>query len=201
MLWHTWSSLCLVLIATSTSSVLPSKYKLAECVGKRCVELSIIRQPRWSLPSVESTSHPVPPPFFFIVNRSLFTNGMSPLLSYSSFVPRKALIWHTARQEGGTISEEEKRREAAGTWEGAKREEKAVNHQIGQRKRGRKGWTTPASLLAVWSVLFSEPVLRTCSPNCLLSTSPLPVFYSHNNCLWSLLLFRKDSTSTILCLI
>lgn len=85
--------------ATSTSSVLPSKYKLAECVGKRRVELSIIRRPRWSLPSAESTSHPAPAPLF--LNRSLFTNGMSPLLSYSPFVPRKALIWHTARQEGG----------------------------------------------------------------------------------------------------
>lgn len=95
-----------------------------------------------------------PSPFFFIVNRSLFRNGMSPLLGYSSFVPQKALIWHTARQEGGTISEEEKRREAAGTWDGAKREEKAVNHRMGQRKRRRKDFP----LLAVWSTVFCRPV-------------------------------------------
>lgn len=51
-----------------------SKYKLAECVGKWCVELSIPDPPGQSLQSACSTSYPV---CFY---RSLFANEMNLLL-------------------------------------------------------------------------------------------------------------------------
>ncbi len=77
---------------------IPSKYKLAECVGKWCVELSIPGQPRRSLQSACFTSHPV---CFY---RSLFANGMNPLLCACHLCREKHLSGASKTLERQTIT-------------------------------------------------------------------------------------------------
>lgn len=62
-----------------------SKYKLAECVGKWCVELSILGPPGRSLQNACFTSHPV---CFY---RSLFANEMNLLLCSCHLCHKKHL--------------------------------------------------------------------------------------------------------------
>lgn len=94
---------------------IPSKYKLAECVSKWCVELSIPGPPRRSLQSACFTSHSE---CFY---RSLFANGMNPLLCACHLCCEKLLFG--AQQD-----------KKDNQWQGKEREQK--KDETGEDRRG-----------------------------------------------------------------